>query len=667
MITISIGTKERLKNTQTSFSKKTVNSMKEFAGIIKNYSHSSHVWKNGQRAKENFQSTDMAMIDVDDGCSIPQFQQMFQEYSYLIMTSKSHQKEKKGKVCDRFHVYFPLQSRCVDGNFYTKAMKAFCDKYKFVDNKASVDTARFYFESPEAQFFANKGVDKFSLFNYAKPDLTNHIIFDGENKAYTIDDIKKSKKDTQVCCPWHGDSTPSARLYYNADGRISFHCFTCDITIHEPETEDTPITEENMDEAKGLLDLLNNKGVVLFMDKLTSEYNIYEDRVAKVIGKNSFVSVVQSIYFNLTNSPLKLSNNSRNALLTCIPRYYKVFEPHISERIYGDKFNIYEDRGIEPSTTIGEFPNIECLFRGLLTDDTAYEHFINYLACFYRTKIPSDCSWIFKGDQGTGKNLMYDKIIKPLFGIEWCGQASVMSSSITFNSIVANKRWVLFNEVFGGSSNKFANKTLLSSTAKQYIGRDAEFIVNEKHKAERLYRNQANYLFFSNEFSPLMIEKTNRRFIVIETGEPLKDRVDDIDFLITSIEKEIPLFAKYLCQYPIDVKKYNNKISTEAEMALIQDTMGRFQSFKVNMFDSNWLLERLDDRFIPQECITYLSSPDFETKFPTSLAYQIFTSIFADEQTTKHTFLSRMRSMGAKMEAVPMSKGRMFQYFTKDK
>jgi hypothetical protein len=259
---------------------------------------------------------------------------------------------------------------------------------------------------------------------------------------------------------------------------------------------------------------------------------------------------------------------------------------------------------------------------------------------------------------------MYDHIIKPLFGIEWCGQASVLSSSITFNSMVSNKRWVLFNEVFGGSSNKYSNKTLLANTAKMYIGREAEFIINEKHKAERLYKNMANYIFFSNEFSPMMIENSNRRFIVSETGLPLKERVEDIGFLLAQVKEELPAFAQYLKEYPCDYKKYNLKFETKAEQVLIEDTMGKFQAFYINLFNKDWLRERVDERLVPHEVLSLLNK-DYE-RLPASSAYLLYSAIFGDEVTTRHTFLTRMRSMGAAMTSEILGTGRMIQFFTKE-
>eukprot|EP00918_Siedleckia_nematoides_P008886 GHVU01019495.1.p1 GENE.GHVU01019495.1~~GHVU01019495.1.p1 ORF type:complete len:684 (+),score=52.44 GHVU01019495.1:1607-3658(+) len=671
MITVSIGEKSQ-KKTQTSFVSKVITSLKELASICKNYSHSGQVWAKGTRNKKNFLHADMLMIDVDEGCSVERFKSIFKKELYLLVTSKSHQKDKKGKICDRFHVYFPLASRCSCGAWYEKAARAFCEKYQFVDSHASIDTARFYYPSFKAKFSVNKG-KKISLLDYAKPALTDELQFETADENFvSIRDVKAD--EIQVKCPWHGDSTPSARLYPNEDGRVSFHCFTCGMTIFEQKEIDmegfAPEVDPDGDEDDKvgmLLRFLEDNQVSLFMDKATSEFNIYEDRVPKVVSKGSFIGVVQSLYFNLTGKQLKLSQAGRSSMLTCLPRYYKTFNPQNSDRVIGDTFNIYEERGItqnENPVTEEDISHTLYLLEGILPDEKLRRHFLNYLACFYQTKIPSDCAWIFKGTQGTGKNVMYDHIIKPIFGMEWCGQAAVLSSSVTFNSMVANRRWVLFNEVFGGSSNKYSNKTLLANTAKMYIGREAEFIINEKHKAERLYHNQANYLFFSNEFSPMMIEKSNRRFIVAETGQPLRDRVDDMEFFIECVDKEADKFAKFLGEYPADVKKYHQKIMTEAEEILIEDTMGRYQTFLTNMFEPSWLLERIDDRYIGQDVISYLDRQYID--IPTAMAYNLFTSIFGDEVTTKHSFLTKMRSMGAKMKSVKSGKGRMTQYFTKE-
>jgi len=62
------------------------------------------------RKSENYikDTINTIAIDVDEGLSIAEFKEIAKDYKYAIGTTKSHQKPKNGKVCDRYRVIFPL-------------------------------------------------------------------------------------------------------------------------------------------------------------------------------------------------------------------------------------------------------------------------------------------------------------------------------------------------------------------------------------------------------------------------------------------------------------------------------------------------------------------------------------------------------------------------------
>ena len=50
------------------------------------------------------------VYDIDDGMSIKECQKIFEKYTYLITTTKNHNKMKKGIVCDRYRIIFPCKN-----------------------------------------------------------------------------------------------------------------------------------------------------------------------------------------------------------------------------------------------------------------------------------------------------------------------------------------------------------------------------------------------------------------------------------------------------------------------------------------------------------------------------------------------------------------------------
>jgi len=74
-----------------------------------NIQFSPYRWVNGAKTKTNFllNKTNCLVLDVDDGLEIHQFQKMYKKYKYILATTKSHQRDKKGVVTDRYRVIIP--------------------------------------------------------------------------------------------------------------------------------------------------------------------------------------------------------------------------------------------------------------------------------------------------------------------------------------------------------------------------------------------------------------------------------------------------------------------------------------------------------------------------------------------------------------------------------
>lgn len=77
---------------------------------ISNIQYSPYMFVNdGLRHNRNWNNDkqNLLIFDIDDGMSIDEAKYKFRKFTYLIVTTKSHQKNKKGKVCDRFRVILP--------------------------------------------------------------------------------------------------------------------------------------------------------------------------------------------------------------------------------------------------------------------------------------------------------------------------------------------------------------------------------------------------------------------------------------------------------------------------------------------------------------------------------------------------------------------------------
>lgn len=106
-------------------------------------------FKEGHRKNENYLGdTNVVFLDIDDGMTVIEAQTVFKDLKCFTFTTRSHQKDKKGKVCDRFRVAIKLDKPInLDVSEYKIAMQAIFDFFGNVD-RATKDPARFYFSSP---------------------------------------------------------------------------------------------------------------------------------------------------------------------------------------------------------------------------------------------------------------------------------------------------------------------------------------------------------------------------------------------------------------------------------------------------------------------------------------------------------------------------------------
>jgi hypothetical protein len=118
----------------------------EMIHVILYHDWSPSIFKNNYRKKENFESTNMMVLDIDSGPTYDEAQLLFKEYDYLITTTRNHRKLKNGIVCDRYRVILKLESQISDNFTFDATWQSLYDKFPFID-KACKDSSRMYYKS----------------------------------------------------------------------------------------------------------------------------------------------------------------------------------------------------------------------------------------------------------------------------------------------------------------------------------------------------------------------------------------------------------------------------------------------------------------------------------------------------------------------------------------
>lgn len=136
----------------------------EFGTILKSeINYSPFQYRENYRKEDNsvLTNANCIFLDFDDGLSIDKAKGVFNHLCYVLATTKSHQKEKNGKVCDRFRIVIPCKTNitlCKED--YKELMNDIITTYGA--DRACKDIARFYYGFKDSEVFYNFG-DLFDL------------------------------------------------------------------------------------------------------------------------------------------------------------------------------------------------------------------------------------------------------------------------------------------------------------------------------------------------------------------------------------------------------------------------------------------------------------------------------------------------------------------------
>jgi hypothetical protein len=122
-------------------------SLAEIAAVLTQYSWAPGVFSNRRRLIANLSRIELLVLDIDSGCSLHDAREKFKEYKHIIATSRNHQKEKNGVVCDRFRVVLFLSTPIHSDKDFKATWNHIYNSYPFID-EACKDASRFFFPSP---------------------------------------------------------------------------------------------------------------------------------------------------------------------------------------------------------------------------------------------------------------------------------------------------------------------------------------------------------------------------------------------------------------------------------------------------------------------------------------------------------------------------------------
>ncbi len=300
--------------------------------------------------------------------------------------------------------------------------------------------------------------------------------------------------------------------------------------------------------------------------KIITQYFYTYIYINKILKPRQLLDSIPTVYsiFDPTKTSLIFTENNQKYLNLFIPTKYL-----IPPQEYNDKININDFVQYIKNNYI----HIYILLLNLFTKDEYIAYFLNWLAYIVQTKKKTRTAIVLKGRQGTGKNLLYERILLPLFSQRYAYIYDNDGISSRFNDDISYKLLLVANEVKGNFQEGNARYEKL----KAWIT-DNEIRVEGKYQKASKLKNYLNLIFFTNDDTPLQIQPNDRRYSVFHTAEQkltdtVKDFFDcDIFTFISDLEKEKDNFLFDLWKIDIDYNMIIEPLENEYKQAIINST-----------------------------------------------------------------------------------------------
>lgn len=195
-------------------------------------------------------------------------------------------------------------------------------------------------------------------------------------------------------------------------------------------------------------------------------------------------------------------------------------------------------------------------------EQEVFDRFINWLAFALQERDRAETAWIFHGTQGTGKGILKNKILRPLFGHEHVALPRMKELEKEFNVFIDKSLLIIVDEV---ETNALQNEKGVIADLKLYIT-DEMVPLRRMHRTAQKVRNYSSWIFFSNKSVPVSVDRDDRRFNV---GKYQPNKLQITDQEVAGIERELQDFHDFLLYYQVDPTKVREPLMSQDRQELM--------------------------------------------------------------------------------------------------
>lgn len=283
-----------------------------------------------------------------------------------------------------------------------------------------------------------------------------------------------------------------------------------------------------------------------------------------------------------------------------IPEWDLIFDPHNTTRVDFQNHSVnqfaltpFQKTTPRPVTSMPK--TILKIANHVLGDDPdVLDHWVNWIACILQNRDRTKTAWVWHGVPGTGKGILFNKVLRPIFGPTQTAAQNMETLNEKYNHWMQNSFLVFVDEV---QTKSLDNERGASAKLRNYIT-EAMVPIREMHQNSREVRNYTNWIFASNMSDAIKIERDDRRFNVAKY-QPNKLVITDKE--IEQIEKELQNFHDYLYHFKVDKDKAGTPLNTadRATMISIGESSVDTVSGAILDGDFGFLMEQLPSSTTP--------------------------------------------------------------------
>jgi len=212
-------------------------------------------------------------------------------------------------------------------------------------------------------------------------------------------------------------------------------------------------------------------------------------------------------------------------------------------------FNTWRKTDLQESAMFRSLPpNVitKIISHAVGSDAEAYSQFINWLAYIYQKRTKTGTAWIFHGVQGTGKGLLIDHILTPIFGHDYVAKQQSRNLRAEFNGWMEHAIFVNLDEF--DIQDAGGEATSVMQALKMWIT-DLRLPIRAMHKESRQTNNYSNFILTTNAKGAMPVDSGDRR---ISFGVRQENRLEISPEEVEAIPNELEQFAGYLLGYNVD-------------------------------------------------------------------------------------------------------------------